>query len=133
MPVKKKMAATQEEGSTRTSATDRRKAKKLIAIREPMTQVQMVTEIADDTGFTRTDVIKVLESLGDQIYRHLKARSCGQVKVLGLFNVTKVKKPARKARQGINPFTGEQIEIAAKPATMAIKVRPLKGLKEMAE
>lgn len=132
MPVKKKMS-TKKEVATRTSATDRRKAKKLSAIREPLTQVQMVTEIADDTGFTRTDVIKVLDSLGDQIYRHLKNRSCGQVRVLGLFNVTKIKKPARNARQGINPFTGEKIMIDAKPATMAIRVRPLKGLKAMAE
>ena len=132
MPVKKKMAATKKKAAgSRTSATDRRKSKKLVAIRTPMTQVQMTTEIAADTGLTRTDVAKVLESLGDQVYRHLKARSCGQVKVLGMFNVTKVQKPARKARQGINPFTGEQIMIAAKPASMVVKVRALKGLKEM--
>ena len=133
MPIKKKMAATKKKAAaSRTSATDRRKTKKLVAIRTPMTQVHMTTEIAADTGLSRTDVAKVLESLGDQIYRHLKPRSCGQVKVLGMFNVTKVQKPARKARQGINPFTGEQIMIAAKPASMVIKVRPLKGLKEMA-
>ena len=133
MTAKKKMSATKKKVSSRTSAMERRRAKKLIAIRTPMTQAQMATEIAVDTGFSRTDVITILESFGDQVYRHLKSRSCGQVKVLGMFNVNKVKKPARKARKGINPFTGEQIMIKAKPATQVIKVRPLKGLKEMAE
>jgi nucleoid DNA-binding protein len=43
-----------------------------------------------------------------------------------------VKKPARKARPGVNPFTGEEIMIAAKPASTTVKVRPLKKLKDMA-
>ena len=42
------------------------------------------------------------------------------------------KKPAKKARKGINPFTGEETVFKAKPASIAVKVRPLKKLKEMA-
>ena len=41
------------------------------------------------------------------------------------------KKPARKARRGINPFTGEEQMFKAKPATKVVKIRPLKKLKEM--
>jgi nucleoid DNA-binding protein len=46
--------------------------------------------------------------------------------------VTTVKKPARKARKGINPFTGEATTFKAKPASIAVKVRPLKKMKEFA-
>jgi nucleoid DNA-binding protein len=41
------------------------------------------------------------------------------------------KKPATKARKGINPFTGEATTFAAKPARTMVKVRPLKKLKDM--
>ncbi|NOY61625.1 MAG: integration host factor, partial [Gammaproteobacteria bacterium] len=45
--------------------------------------------------------------------------------------VNTVKKPAKKARKGINPFTGEMITFKAKPATTVVKIRPLKALKDM--
>ena len=51
--------------------------------------------------------------------------------VPGLMKITVQKKPATKARKGINPFTGEEIMIKAKPARKVVKVRPLKNLKEM--
>jgi nucleoid DNA-binding protein len=47
--------------------------------------------------------------------------------------IATVKKPAKKARKGINPFTGEETVFKAKPASNAVKIRPLKKLKEMAE
>ena len=43
-----------------------------------------------------------------------------------------MKKPARKARKGINPFTKEETVFKAKPASIAVKIRPLKKLKEFA-
>jgi len=51
----------------------------------------------------------------------------------GLLKISAVKKPAKKARKGINPFTGEETMFKAKPASIALKIRPLKKLKEMAE
>ena len=42
------------------------------------------------------------------------------------------KKPATKARKGINPFTGQETTFAAKPARTVVKIRPLKKLKDMA-
>ena len=44
--------------------------------------------------------------------------------------IARVKKPARKARMGRNPATGETIKIAAKPAHTAVKVTALKVLKD---
>jgi hypothetical protein len=46
--------------------------------------------------------------------------------------ITTVKKPARKARKGINPFTKEEQMFKAKPASIAVKVRPLQKMKEFA-
>jgi hypothetical protein len=55
----------------------------------------------------------------------------------GIFNVpsmmriTLKRKPATKARMGINPFTKEQVMFKAKPARNVVRVRPLKALKDM--
>ena len=42
-----------------------------------------------------------------------------------------VRKPATKARKGINPFTQEETVFKAKPARNVVKVLPLKALKDM--
>ena len=50
----------------------------------------------------------------------------------GLFKINTVKKPAQKARKGIDPFTKQERVFAAKPASVKVKVRPLKKLKDLA-
>ncbi|MCK4951550.1 MAG: HU family DNA-binding protein, partial [Gammaproteobacteria bacterium] len=55
----------------------------------------------------------------------------GTFTVPGLMKVKVVRKPATKARKGINPFTGEEMMFKAKPARNVAKVLPLKGLKDM--
>jgi hypothetical protein len=50
----------------------------------------------------------------------------------GLLKVTSVNVPAKPKRKGINPFTKEEQWFAAKPATVKVKVRPLKKLKDAA-
>jgi len=66
------------------------------------------------------------------IERHIKKRAVGEFTLPGLLKIKTVKKPARRARKGINPFTGEETTFAAKPASTAVKVTALKGLKDMA-
>ena len=73
-----------------------------------------------------------MEELEVLIERSIKKRSAGEFTVPGLMKITTVKKPARKARKGINPFTGEETTFKAKPASIAVKVRPLKKMKEFA-
>ncbi len=70
-----------------------------------------------------------LESL---IERSIKKRGVGEFTLPGLMKITTVKKPAKKARKGVNPFTGEQTTFKAKPASVAVKVRPLKKMKDFA-
>ena len=107
--------------------------KKLTAIREPYTKAKLISAISEDTGLTRREVVSVLESMGDYMHRHLKKRSAGVFTLPGLAKFSVSNKKATKARKGINPFTGEETVFAAKPARRVVKIRALKGVKEMAE
>ena len=67
-----------------------------------------------------------------QIKKNLGGRGApGIFTVPGLMKLRVVKKPATKARKGINPFTGEEMMFKAKPASKTVKVAALKGLKDM--
>ncbi|MGB5325610.1 MAG: HU family DNA-binding protein [Pseudomonadales bacterium] len=106
--------------------------KSLSAIKSRYSKTQIVTELAESNELTRKQVSSVIEDLADLIERHVKKGACGEFVLPGLLKVNTVKKPARKARKGINPFTGEETMFKAKPASTVVKVRPLKKLKEMA-
>lgn len=107
--------------------------KKITAIKERYSKTQILNQIAENTDLSRKEVASVLEELSDLMEGHLKKRACGEFVMPGLFKAVTVKKPAKKARKGINPFTGEETTFAAKPASVAVKIRPLKKLKEMVE
>jgi len=106
--------------------------KKAPALKAKMTKSQIVTSIADSTGLSKKQVGDVFGELENLIERSVKKRSIGEFTMPGLMKITTVKKPARKARKGINPFTGEETMFKAKPASVAVKVRPLKKMKEFA-
>lgn len=105
---------------------------KTTAISSKMTKSQILTEIAENTQVSKKDVTMVLAELDLIIERHIKKRACGEFLLPGLLKIVTVKKPAVKARKGINPFTGEEMLFKAKKATTVVKVRALKKLKEMA-
>ena len=65
------------------------------------------------------------------IKKDLGKRGPGVFTVPSLMKIKVVRKPATKARKGINPFTGEETVFKAKPARNVVKVLPLKALKEM--
>ena len=71
----------------------------------------------------------VLASLTETGHSELKKR--GMFMLAGFAKFSLKHKPARKARKGINPFTGEEMMFKAKPAHNVVKVRALKALKEM--
>ena len=100
--------------------------------KKPPTKSEIYTKIADDTGLTKKDIAAVFDSLSGQIKKNLGGRGApGMFSIPGLLKMRVVKKPARKARKGINPFTGEETMFKAKPASKAVKVVALKGLKDM--
>ena len=107
-------------------------AKKATTIKDRYTKTQILEHIAESTDLSRKQVSSVLDSLSDVIQGHIKKKAAGEFVLPGLMKITTVRKPAVKARKGINPFTGEETTFKAKPATTVVKVRPLKKLKDMA-
>jgi len=103
------------------------------AVKEKYTKTQILNEISEKTELTRRQVSAVLDELSDLIERHVKKRGVGEFTLPGLLKIKAVKKPARKARKNVpNPFKpGEFMDIAAKPATLKVKVLPLQKLKNM--
>ncbi len=104
---------------------------KATAISEAYTKTQILTEIAEATGLSKKDVGNVIEELSGLIERHIKKRGAGKFTLPGLLKIQTNRKPATKARKGINPFTGEETIFKAKPARTVIKIRPLKKMKDM--
>jgi nucleoid DNA-binding protein len=102
------------------------------AVKNRYSKSEILTNIADSTGLPRKSVAAVLDAMDGLVARHISARGCGEFVLPGLLKILTVKKPARKARKGINPFTGEETMFKAKPASIAVKIRPLKRVKEMA-
>lgn len=101
-------------------------------IAERQNKTQILQHISDVTELNKKQVQAVLDELTNIIEGHIKKKGVGEFVLPGLLKITTVKKPATKARKGINPFTGEEVTFKAKPASTSVKVRALKKLKEMA-
>jgi DNA-binding protein HU-beta len=86
----------------------------------------IVQSVGDDTS--RKQVKSVLEAVAEIGHKELKKN--GLFVVPGFAKFVVVKKPARPARKGINPFTKEETVFAAKPASKAVKARPVKAIKD---
>lgn len=98
---------------------------------KPRTKSQIYSDIAESTSLSRKQVAGVFEAMGGLIKKDLGTRGPGIFTVPGLMKIKRVHKPAVKAREGKNPFTGEMMMFKAKPARNVVKVLALKGLKEM--
>ncbi|MBN1379460.1 MAG: HU family DNA-binding protein [Gammaproteobacteria bacterium] len=106
-------------------------AKKKDAVKKAPTKSEIYAHISEETELTRKQVAAVFDSLSGLIDKNLKPRGPGFFTVPGLMKIKVIKKPATKARKGINPFTGEETIFKAKPARKVVKVLPLKALKDM--
>ncbi len=131
--TKKKTTARK---TTARKTTARKPVKKAVslsttAVKQAHNKSQILTYIADHTELSKKEIGEVFETLGNLMHRHLKKGGPGEFTVPGLMKCKVTRKPATKARKGINPFTGEEIMFKAKPARNVVKVRPLKKLKEM--
>lgn len=98
--------------------------------KKAMNKSQLTATIAEQTGLTKAQVNSVLAALGETVQKELGKKGPGQFTIPGLLKLTVTKKPATKAREGVNPFTGEKIQIAAKPARNVVRARVLKQLKD---
>ncbi len=89
--------------------------------------IQAISEAVGEE-LTRKQVKNVLESLINVGHRELKKSGVFTLPGFAKFRV--IKKPATKARQGINPFTKQPQTFAAKPASKAVRARPIKAIKD---
>ncbi len=97
----------------------------------PRTKTDIHRIIAENTDLSRKQVGEVFETLSALMKKDLGRRGPGVFNIPGLMKIMVQRKPATPAREGVNPFTGEQTVFKAKPARNVVKVRPLKGLKDM--
>ena len=90
------------------------------------------------TAFNRTSLIAHLAqlaavaSLEATMLASVHKKGLGSFTMPGLLKVNVINVPAKKKRTGLDPFTKVERVFAAKPATVKIKTRALKKLKDAA-
>ena len=88
-----------------------------------LTQTQLATAVADRAQLSRADAKRALAALDEVVLDELG--NAEKVRIGGLVQLTVRVRPAQKARKGRNPASGEEITIAAKPASVDLRARPL--------
>ena len=93
-----------------------------------LTKSQLIEKISVETEIAKKDVKGVLETL--VTVGHKEHKKTGVFLVPGFAKFVVVKKPATKARKGVNPFNGEEMMFKAKPARKIVRARPVKAAKD---
>jgi nucleoid DNA-binding protein len=124
----KKAAAKPVAKTAKTAAT--KAAPK--PIKEGFTKASLATHLAESTGVEPKSVKAVLAALEDAMLGSIHKKGNGEFTLPGLLKVSVQQVPAKKKRFGKDPFTGEERWFDAKPATVRIKARALKKLKDAA-
>ena len=88
-----------------------------------LTQTQLATAVADRAQLSKADAKRALAALDEVVLDELG--NAEKVRIGGLVQLTVRVRPAQKARKGRNPASGEEITIAAKPASVDLRARPL--------
>ena len=101
-------------------------------IKTALSKSGLVAHIAEIAAVAARDVRAVLAALESAVAGSVSKKGAGSFTLPGLLKITVVNVPAKPKRKGINPFTKEEQWFAAKPATVKVKVRPLKKLKDAA-
>lgn len=108
------------------------KAAETKSIKEPLNRTALIADIVEQTGQAAKDVKATLTALESAIVRSVSKKGAGEFALPGLLKIVVVKVPAKPKRKGINPFTKVEQMFAAKPASVKLKIRPLKKLKDAA-
>jgi DNA-binding protein HU-beta len=93
-----------------------------------LSKSQLIERISTATEMSKRDVKNVMDTLVDVGHKELKKN--GLFLVPGFAKFVVVKKPATKARKGVNPFTGQEMMFKAKPARKIVRARPVKAAKD---
>ena len=129
--AKKKKVVKKSATSQAVKKLDLTKPVKVAASAKGRTKSAFFQTISEHAGISRRDVAGVFHVMSSLIKADLSKSGSGIFTVPGLLRITIKRKPATKARPGINPFTKEAITIKAKPARNVVRVRPLQALRAM--
>jgi nucleoid DNA-binding protein len=129
-PAKKAVA---KKAAVTKSAPAKKAAAPLSAIKSALNKSQLVTHVVEQSGVEAKSVKAVLASLEGAVLASVNKKGAGEFTLPGLFKVTVQKVPAKPKRFGKDPFSGEERWFPAKPASVKVKVRPLKKLKDAAQ
>lgn len=128
-----KIMATKTTAKKNTKAKAAPKAAPTIKpIKDALTKSALIAYLAEQASVEAKQVKAVLAALEHTVLGAVHKKGAGNFTLPGLFKISAVKVPAKPKRKGKNPFTGEEQVFAAKPATVKVKVRPLKKLKDAA-
>ena len=95
-----------------------------------LSKSQFVTTVAEKSGLNKKQTTSALDTINAIVAQQLGKRGPGEVLIPGLLKLNIVDKPATRKHEGINPFTKEPTVFAAKPASKAVKARPIKAIKD---
>lgn len=101
-------------------------------VKEVFSKSALITHVAAQAGVEPKAAKAVLAALDAVILGSVNKKGAGEFTLPGLLKIGVQKVPAKKARKGIDPFTKQERTFAAKPASVKIKVRALKKLKDAA-
>ncbi|CAL7964061.1 DNA-binding protein [Gammaproteobacteria bacterium] len=106
---------------------------KPLSIKKPFSKSEIAKSVAEMVGLGKNQATAAIESLVHIIKMHLSKKGPGIFVFPSMAKFHIVRKSATKARKGKNPFTGELMTFAAKPARNIVRIRPLKKLKDIAK
>lgn len=143
VPAKKAIkASAPKKKAVKSAAPANKKAVKAAApakavvavkpIKTAFNKTSLMTHLADQAGIEVKAVKAILASLEATILASVNKKGLGSFTLPGLLKVNVINVPAKKKRKGIDPFTKVERVFAAKPATVKIKTRALKKLKDAA-
>jgi nucleoid DNA-binding protein len=118
--------------TTKAKAAPKAAAPTVKPIKEALSKSALIAHLAEQASVEAKHVKAVLAALEHTVLGAVHKKGAGNFTLPGLFKINAVNVPAKPKRKGKNPFTGEEQVFAAKPATVKVKVRPLKKLKDAA-
>jgi nucleoid DNA-binding protein len=128
-------AAAPATKATKTAAPAKKAAKATVTVKPIGTafnKSSLITHLAELAAVEVKAVKAVMASLEATILASVHKKGLGSFTLPGLLKVNVVNVPAKKKRTGIDPFTKQERVFAAKPASVKIKTRALKKLKDAA-
>ena len=101
-------------------------------INEVLSKSALVARLSEQSGVEAKNVRAVMAALEQTFAGAIHKKGVGQFTLPGLLKVTSQAVAAKPKRKGVDPFTKEERWFAAKPASVRVKIRPLKKLKDAA-